>query len=118
MFSLTRPQTNVDKKKLEVKRKELKLLIKFYRNRIHWLSTASRLYCGLLSGSVVAVLAEDSHCLRQLEAGRVSDLYKSALTLLLNEQLVDKNMVYCIKFGRKVSPQPPQGLPFNKFKTE
>ena len=108
----------MDKKRLEVKRKELELLIKFYRNRIHWLSTASRLYCGLLSGSVVALLVEDSQCLIQLEAGHVSELYKSALTLLLNEQLVDKNMVYCIKFGSKVSPQRPQGLPFNKFKAE
>ena len=114
----------MDKKKLAAKMKEVKLLIKFYKNRIRWLSTDSREAFGLLLGSKVAVVVEASQCLAEMgqgnvfRQGNVFQQYKAALKMLVDEQLVTKSMVYLIKYGNSASPTKPQGLPFTKFKAE
>ena len=108
----------MDKKKLAAKMKEVKLLIKFYKNRIRWLSTDSREAFGLLLGSKVAVVVEASQCLAEMGQGNVFQQYKAALKMLVDEQLVTKSMVYLIKYGNSASPTKPQGLPFTKFKAE
>lgn len=66
----------------------------------------------------MAILVECSQCLSEAHGGSFLEEYKKALKLLLDEQLVTKRMVYCIKYGRSVSPQRPQGLPFTKFTNE
>lgn len=98
--------------------KELKLLIKFYKNRICWLSANSRQLFGMLMGGSVAVLVENSHNLAQLDNGQVLKQYKADLKLLVDEQLVNKKTVYFIKYGHSTGPKHPQGLPFTKFKPE
>lgn len=116
--SPSRPQTNIDLKKLEAKRKELKLLIKFYKKRIRWLSTESRQQWGLLLGSRVVLVAEDSQGLSEAGEGETMKEYKAALMKLTEEQLVSKSMVHLVKYGDSASPRHPQGLPFTKFKPE
>ena len=100
------------------KLKELKLLVKFYRNRIHWLSVDSRLVYGLIQGSSVAVVVEASQRLADLEGGEVFKHYKAALKQLVDEQLASKRLVHLIKYGNSAGPKKPQGLPFTKFKNE
>ena len=116
--SPSRPQTNVDKKKLLEKRRELKLLIKFYNNRITWLMSESRLLFGLVMGSSVAVVVESSLTLAQQQEGHVWKQCKDGLRLFIEQQLVTKRTVYFIKFGNTATPKQPQGLPFTKFGAE
>ena len=116
--SPSRPQANIDKNKLAVKLKELKLLVRFYKKRIRWLSAGSRETCGLLQGSTVAMVVEASQGLAELGQGEVLNQCKAALKLLVDEQLVSKRMVYLIKYRNSASPSKPQGLPFTKFKAE
>lgn len=113
-----RPETNLDKKKLAAKIKEIKVLSKFYKNRIRWLSVNSRQVFGLVQGSRVAVVAEASQCLAESGQGEVFGKYRAALKLLVEEQLVTKSMVHLMKYGNTASPKKPQGLPFTKFQTE
>lgn len=108
----------MDKKKLVAKIKEIKLLIKFYKNRIQWLSVNSRQVFGLVQGNRVAMVVEASQCLAELEQGEVFRKYREALRLLVEEQLVTKCMVYLMRYGNSASPKKPHGLPFTKFKSE
>ncbi len=109
---------NIDQMKLALKKKELKYLIKFYKNRIQWLSTESRLFWGLVMGPSVAVVVESSDNLAMSKEGSVFEEYKNALKLLIEDQLINKDNVYFIKYGTNPSPKTAQGLPFTKFKTQ
>lgn len=99
-------------------KKELKLLIKFYKNRIAWLSSESRLLFGLMMGSSVAVVMESSQVLAEQQEGRVLQQCKDGLKLFIEQQLVTKKAVYFIKYGNAASPRSPQCLPFTKFGAE
>ena len=111
-YSPAKPQAHLDEDKLYQKQRQLKLLIKFYENRIHNLCTGSNRYFGVIQGSKVALLVEASQALAQLEDGKIFEEYKSSLKLLVDEQLVDKEAVYFIQFGTEASPKKPEPLPF------
>ena len=110
--------TNIDKRKVALKRRELKLLIKFYKNRIDWLLDKSRRFFGLVMGKTIAVVVENSACLAQVDNGELFQKYKSALNLLINEQLINMDTVYFIKCGISPGQNSPLTLPFTKFKTQ
>ena len=111
-FSQVRPQAHLDEDKLHQKQRQLKLLIKFYENRIHSLCTGSSKYFGVVKGSKLAILIEASQALAQLEEGEKFKEYKDSLKLLVKEQLCDKEAVYFIQFGTVASPKRPELLPF------
>ena len=108
LSSPSRPQAHLDTDKLKLKQSQLKSLIKFYKKRIHWLSTNSRLYFGHLKGSNVALLVEPSSQLSQDE-----EEHQTALKLLISEQLIRKETVYLIQFGSEVHPTNPECLHFS-----
>ena len=112
IYSPAKPQTHLDKDKLCHKQRQLKLLIKFYENRIDNLSTGSNKYFGVVQGSKVAVLVEASQSLAQVQHGKKFEEYKNSLKLLVEEQLINKEEVYFIKFGTDAYPQSPNPLPF------
>lgn len=101
----------MDPDKVKLKQSQLKSLIRFYKKRTHWLSTNSRLYFGHLKGSNVALLVEPSNQLSQN-----GEEYQTALKLLINEQLIRKEMVYLIQFGSEVYPTNPECLHFSTAK--
>ena len=111
-FSQIRPQAHLDEDKLHQKQRQLKLLIKFYENRIHSLCTGSNKYFGVVKGSKLAFLIEASQALAQLEEGGKFKEYKDSLKLLIKEQLCEKEAVYFIQFGTVASPKRPELLPF------
>ncbi len=97
---------------LSLKKKYLKLLVRFYKSRINWLSKDSRRSFGVIKGKRVVVLVEDSTQLGVLDAGRGIERLREALRLLVEEQLQEKECVYLIKFGSRASPSRPHPLPF------
>lgn len=114
--SPSRPKPRVNLDTLSLKKKYLKLLVKFYKNRISWLSMESRGLFGVIKGQNVAILVENSAQLGVLECGHALDNLKQGLGALLKEQLVEKDCVHLIKFGS--SPSPSLTLPFNTSRTQ
>ena len=108
----------MDKTRLSQKEKELKLLVRFYENRIRWLTQCSRKYFGMVGGHRVALVIEASDYIFNLGDGSVMVDCKFALGLLVDEQLSKKDVVYCISYGSTPSLANPQGYPFIKFKTQ
>lgn len=111
-FSQVRPQAHIDEDKLRRKQRQLKLLIKFYENRIHSLCTSSNKYFGVVKGAKLAILIEASQTLAQLKEGGKFKEYKDSLKLLVKEQFCDKEAVYFIQFGTVATPKRPEPLPF------
>ncbi len=114
--SPSRPKARVNLDTLSIKKKYLKLLVKFYQSRISWLSVGSRGLFGVVKGQCVAVLVEDSAQLGVLECGRALDGLRQALGTLLKEQLEEKECVHLIKFGSSASQ--PLTLPFNTGRSQ
>lgn len=108
----------MNKDQLSRKKKELKLLVKFYKNRISWLLSESRLMFGFVMGSSVAVVVDSSQQLAQQQEGLLFQHYKAGLKRFIEQQLVTKKAVYFIKCGNSASPRTPQCLPFTKFEAE
>lgn len=90
----------------------MKLLIRFYENRILWLSIDSRKSFGVVRGKRVVVLIEDSAELGVINVGQTLDCLKKQLCQLIEEQLLNKECIYLIKFGSKACPRKPFPLPF------
>lgn len=103
---------------LSLKKRYLKLLVRFYKSRIQWLSEDSRRSFGVVKGKRVAVLVEDSAQLGVLDAGRGVERLRDTLRLLVEEQLQGKECVYLIKFGSRASPSRPHPLPFLVKRTQ
>ena len=116
--SPSRAKTHIDQRKLAAKKKELRSLIKFYKKRIQWLSVDSRLHFGLVAGNRVAVIAESSKNMVELNNGEVFREFQTALKPLIEDQLANKEIVYFISFANSPSPRNPQGLPFTKFQAQ
>ncbi|KXJ28494.1 von Willebrand factor A domain-containing protein 3A [Exaiptasia diaphana] len=76
-------------------------VIKLCQERINWLLKGSRRSFGMVKGSRVALLvdASDANC----GYGRL-ELFQESLLGLINEQLVNKEMLYMVSFGTKVKP--------------
>ena len=110
--SPSKPRAHIDLDTLSLKKKYLKLLIKFYENRIHWLSSDSRQFFGLLGGSKVAVLVEDS------SEGQSLEKYKENLKLFVEEQMLEREAVYLVSFGSRGTPRKPEPLPFQTGRTQ
>ena len=104
--------------KLAQKKKELRLLVRFYENRIHWLCHGSRKYFGLIQGSRIAIVVETSDLLFNLESGIVMTEYCVALNKLVEDQLEKKDLVYCIQYGSSPNMTNQQGYPFFKFEKQ
>lgn len=64
------------------------------------------------------MVVESSDSLAQLKEGKVFEEYKSALRLLISEQLVSKQLVYLISYGSTATQGSAQGLPFTKFRSQ
>ena len=107
-----KPQAHLDKDKLYQKRRQLKLLVKFYENRICTLCNGSNRYFGVVKGSKVALLIEASDKLASAQDGKKFEEYKNSLKFLVEEQLVSKEAVYFIQFGTAAIPQHPEPVPF------
>ena len=117
-FGPAKPQTHLDEDKLRQKRRQLKLLITFYENRIHKLCTGSNRYFGVLKGSKLVFLVETSQNLAEQSDGNIFTEYKESLKLLVNEQLVNKEAVYFLQFGTTIAPSSPQPIPFEVNRTQ
>lgn len=105
----------MDRSRLSLKKKELKLLVRFYENRISWLYLSSRKYFGVVRGHRVAVVVESSDCIFGLGDGSVMTECKFALGSLVDEQLFTKDLVYFISYGSTPRLKNPQGYAFTKF---
>lgn len=116
--SPSKPRAHIDLDTLSLKKRYLKLLIRFYENRIRWLSSDSRRFFGLLRGSKVAILVEDSSELRAADEGEALVKYKECLKLFVEEQLLERETVYLVKFGSKGAPKKPEPLPFQRGRTQ
>ena len=113
--SPSKPHAQMNQTKLSQKRKELKLLVRFYENRIYWLCHGSRKYFGLIRGSRIAMIVETSDQLFSLGSGLVAREYSLALNKLVEDQFEKKDLVYCIWYGSSPTMTNPQGFPFTKF---
>ena len=117
-YSPTRPKAHINLDTLSLKKKYLRLLIKFYEQRICWLSTDSRRYFGALRGKTVVVLTEDSSELGLVDCGKRLDEYKHCLKLFIKEQLQQKECVYLVTFGSRANPSNPQPLSFYRNRSQ
>lgn len=75
-FGPAKPQAHLDEDKLCQKRRQLKLLVTFYENRIHKLCTGSYRYFGVLKGSKLVFLVEASQNLTQQRDGKIFTEYR------------------------------------------
>ncbi|XP_031548797.1 von Willebrand factor A domain-containing protein 3A-like, partial [Actinia tenebrosa] len=90
-----------DEAKLQEFEFKLNNVINLCQERINWLLRGSRRSFGLVKGNRVALLVDssDANC----GYGRLR-LFQESLQELINEQLINKEMLFMVSFGTKVRP--------------
>ena len=99
---------------LEDAETKLKDLLTLYSDRIKWLQTGSRRWFGHVRGGDNIMLLVDSSE-RACDVGRVEE-YSRALSCLVEEQLSNKSLLYCVHYGTELHIYPPVDFPSDREK--